>query len=100
MKALMIKDLSLTEELDRKAMAAVQGGMGSAYQPSKQSYGDSSSWGPQYDVSKNSFNFDISQSLDQSQNTLVNNGTNVAFSSGITSTVTPKQTGTNTINFG
>ena len=101
MKALMIKDLPLTEELDRKAMATVQGGMGSAYSPpSMSSYGDSSYWGPQFDVSKNSFNFNASQSLDQSQNTLVNNGNNVAFASGITSTVTPKQTGTNTINFG
>ena len=49
---------------------------------------------------KNDFNFDLSQSLNQSQNTLVNNGNNVAFASGITSTVKPHQTGANTINFG
>ena len=94
MKALIIKDLSVTAELDRKAMAAVQGGMGSS------SYSTPSYWKPELDVTKNEFNFDISQSLNQSQNTLVNNGNNVAFASGITSTVKPHQTGTNTINFG
>ena len=101
MKALMIKDLPLTEELDRKAMAAVQGGTGySYYQSSTPSYDDSSYGGPKFDMPKNAFTFNASQALDQSQNTLVNNGNNVAFASGITSTVKPNQTGTNTINFG
>jgi hypothetical protein len=91
MKTLMIKDLSRTADLDRSAMASVHGGMykgGSPYMLGL------------YDASKHSFSFDATQVIDQSQNTLVNNGNNVAFASGITSTVKPTQTANNTINFG
>ncbi len=90
MKTLTIKDLALTEELDRKAMASVHGGM---YK------GASSSWLPSLNVPKGDIKFDASQVLVQGQETLVNNGNNAAFVSGITSTVNPSQKGTNTINF-
>lgn len=92
MKTLTIKDLALTEELDRKAMAGVHGGM-SMYK------GATSSWLPSLNVPKGDIKFDASQVLVQSQETLVNNGNNAAFVSGITSTVNPSQKGTNTINF-
>lgn len=92
MKALTIKDLSRTTELDRSAMAAVHGGMykgGSPFYPMAS-----------FDASKHSFSFDAKQSIGQSQETLVNNGNNVAFATDITSTVKPTQTANNTINFG
>jgi hypothetical protein len=38
--------------------------------------------------------------IGQSQNVENNNGNNVAFASGITSTVSPVQTANNNINFG
>ena len=91
MATLMIKDLSVTEELDRQAMTAVRGGtkgMPSYY------------WGPMLNFEKNDFSFNAAQMLGQTQNTVVNNGNNVAFSSGINATVNPHQDGKNTINFG
>jgi hypothetical protein len=103
MKTLTIKDLSIAADLDTKALASVRGGCGysmpsSCYTPS---YCSPSSWGgPQFDVTKNDFNFNASQQLGQSQNTVVNNGNNVAFASGITSNVAPSQSGHNSINFG
>ncbi len=98
MKTLMIKDLSRTEELDRAAMASVHGGMGQ-YSMASPFYMPSF-YGPDIDVMKNDFNFNASQSLGQSQNTVVNNGNNVAFANNITANVKPTQNGTNTINFG
>ena len=98
MKTLTIKDLSLAADLDTSTMAAVRGGMGSYCMPS---YCSPSYWSaPSFDINKNDLNFNASQQLGQSQNTLVNNGNNVAFASGITSTVTPQQTGSNNIHFG
>ncbi|QAU34943.1 hypothetical protein [Janthinobacterium sp. 17J80-10] len=92
MKALTIKDLSRTTELDRQAMAGVSGGMYKGWLPALSV--------TSIDASKHSFSFEASQAIGQEQNTLVNNGNNVAFASGITSTVKPKQTADNTINFG
>ncbi|HJV88607.1 MAG TPA: hypothetical protein VJ698_24290 [Noviherbaspirillum sp.] len=93
MKTLTIKDLSVTEELDRDAMAAVHGGTGMGSYPYY--------WGgPSLSVNKNDFSFDAQQLLSQSQNTEVNNGNNVAFSDNITANVKPTQNGTNKINFG
>ena len=91
MKTLAIKDLSRATELDRQAMAGVSGGMYKGWMP----YSLSS-----FDKSSHSFSFDASQSIGQQQFTEVNNGNNVAFASGITSTVKPTQTADNTINFG
>jgi hypothetical protein len=87
MKSLTIKDLSVTEELDSRAMSAVRGG-------------NLPGW-PGVNVSSYEASFDATQLISQTQNTLNNNGNNVAFASGIHSTVDPKQTATNknTINF-
>ncbi|QDZ28056.1 hypothetical protein [Noviherbaspirillum sp. UKPF54] len=103
MQTIIIKDLAVTADLDRKAMHAVRGGTGSGYVPScVPSYSSSPySWGgPSFDFNKSDFNFNATQSLGQSQNTVVNNGNNVAFASGITANVNPTQTGSNNINFG
>ncbi|HEY0846704.1 MAG TPA: hypothetical protein VGE12_15135 [Noviherbaspirillum sp.] len=103
MQTLIIKDLAKTEELDGKAMAAVSGGTGYgyAYCPPASDYNLPGSFGgPLFDVSKNSMSFNAEQLMSQTQNTMVNNGNNVAFSSGITANVNPTQNGKNTINFG
>ncbi|HEY0845081.1 MAG TPA: hypothetical protein VGE12_06915 [Noviherbaspirillum sp.] len=91
MTTLTIKDLTLTEELGSTEMAAVRGGM---YQGMPQY------WAPVLGFSTEDFKFDASQMMAQTQNTTVNNGNNVAFSSGITANVAPHQNGKNTINFG
>jgi hypothetical protein len=85
MKALMIKDLSLTEEMDRKAMAAVHGGVSK----------------PSYDKYPSGLSFDATQLISQTQNIVNQNGNNVAFldKSRIRSTVTSDQDANNTINF-
>jgi hypothetical protein len=92
MKALTIKDLSVSKDLGAKDMSAVRGGHGFHRMPALFA-------SPLFSVAKSEINFDASQSLGQSQNTQVNNGNNVAFASGITSNVNPTQTGKNTINF-
>jgi hypothetical protein len=98
MNALTIKDLSLAADLDAATLASVRGGCAPSY--CMPSYCTPSWGGPSYDISKSDLNFNAAQQLNQSQNTLVNNGNNVAFASGITSTVTPTQNGSNNINFG
>ncbi|WP_420473668.1 hypothetical protein [Noviherbaspirillum sp. ST9] len=91
MTTLSIKDLSITEELDAKGMAAVRGGC--SYCPPKVDM-------PKLYGKPTNLSFDASQMIGQSQNVENNNGNNVAFASGITSTVSPTQTGNNNINFG
>ncbi|QAU34946.1 hypothetical protein [Janthinobacterium sp. 17J80-10] len=91
MKALTIKDLSRTTELDRQAMAGVSGGMYKGFVPFSLK---------SIDKSSDSFSFNADQSIGQQQFTEVNNGNNAAFVHGISSTVKPKQTADNTINFG
>ncbi len=91
MKTLIIKDLSRTLQLDRSAMADVIGGMYKGGSPFSLAV---------FDKSKHSFSFDATQAIGQSQETVVNNGNNVAFAHDITSTVKPIQTASNTINFG
>jgi hypothetical protein len=101
MHTITIKDLSLAADLDAQSLASVRGGC-SYYTPMPSCYSpcSPSSWsGPSFDFNKSDVNFNASQQLGQSQNTLVNNGNNVAFASGITSNVTPTQNGHNTINF-
>ncbi|RZI40026.1 hypothetical protein EGT07_25565 [Herbaspirillum sp. HC18] len=90
MTTLMIKDLAMTEELDGKAMATVRGGCSSC----TPTYGMPKPYGK-----PSTFSFDASQMLGQTQNVTNNNGNNVAFASGISSTVSPTQTGNNSINF-
>ena len=101
MTHLTITDLSISADLDASAMASVRGGTYSGYcMPSTPSYCAPSYSGPKFDVTKNDFSFNAAQTLGQCQNTEVNNGNNVAFASGITSTVNPSQHGSNNINFG
>jgi hypothetical protein len=97
MTTLLIKDLTKTADLDTKEMAAVTGGTG-AY-PAMPAF-VMPSFGPSLSLTKNDFNFAATQGLSQSQNTLVNNGNNVAFASGITSNVHPSQSGSNNISLG
>ena len=95
MKTLLIKDLSVTSELDGAAMSAVRGGTYGGYvMPADclPSY-------PKFEYGKGDIAFNASQMLGQSQNTTVNNGNNVAFSSGISANVNPTQNGSNNINF-
>ncbi len=84
MKALTIKDLSVTEQLDSKAMKAVRGGyVAYPYFPSL------------------SFKFDNSKTVDAQQ--LVNQSMNIdnvsnngnAFAKNLNTTITPTMTGTN-----
>jgi len=97
---LMIKDLAIASDLDRSAMASVRGGYAkgapSCWTPSYclPSMGMPTSYAP---ASK--FSFDASQMIGQSQNVMNNNGNNVAFAHGITSTVNPTQSANNNINF-
>lgn len=98
MTTLILKDLSVTTELDARELSAVRGG-------SRGLYGDMGNFGPTYggpslSYSQNDLNFNAAQSLGQCQNTQVNNGNNAAFVCGINSTVTPTQCGHNNINFG
>jgi hypothetical protein len=92
MKALTIKDLSVSKDLGAKDMSSVRGGHGFHRMPALFA-------SPLFSVAKSEINFDAAQSLGQSQNTLVNNGNNAAFVQGIKSDVNPTQTGKNTINF-
>jgi len=97
---LMIKDLAIASDLDRASMASVRGGYAKgapAYcMPSfcTPSWGQPTSYAPEQ-----KFSFDASQMIGQSQNVMNNNGNNVAFAHGITSTVNPTQSANNNINF-
>ena len=85
MTTLMIKDLSRTEELDSKAMAAVRGGK--YYVPS---------FSLSLDKSKHDFSVDVKQLIQQSQE--VNTGNNVAFLDHSTIKADVDQTAKNTSN--
>jgi hypothetical protein len=89
MKALMIKDLSVAKELDDRAMSAVRGGTLGLFplQP----------YSPAHVT--DTTNFSAQQLIGQTNNIVNNTGNDVAFASGIHSTVNPSQKATNTINF-
>jgi hypothetical protein len=79
MKTLMIKDLSVTEELGCKAMAAVRGGsLGMYYVP----------WGYS-DYSQKTFSFDAVQQINQGQNVVTGVNENVAVLGGFASPSVP-----------
>jgi hypothetical protein len=90
MKTLTIKDLSITEELDSKAMSAVRGGSG----PSVSSY---YSFSPVY-APDNSKKIDATQLISNELNLQNANGNNVAFAAGITSTLDPSVHSSNNIH--
>ncbi|HEY4296811.1 MAG TPA: hypothetical protein VGM85_10100 [Paraburkholderia sp.] len=81
MKTLMIKDLSITEQLDSKAMSAVRGGFG---YPSSSYYNFSPVYAP-----NNSKKVDASQLVNNELNFENANGNNVALATGITSSFSP-----------
>ncbi|SIT35830.1 conserved hypothetical protein [Paraburkholderia ribeironis] len=92
MNTLMIKDLSITEQLDSKAMSAVRGGYGYGY-PSSSYYNFSPVYAP-----NNSKKVDATQLISNELNIQNANGNNVAFAAGITSTVDPYVTSSNNIH--
>ena len=80
MKTLMIKDLSATEELGSKEMAAVRGGfLGMYYYP----------WGGYSDSSVKNFSFDAVSQINQGQSVATNVGNNVASLAGVASPTVP-----------
>ena len=88
MKTLIINDLSRTEELSGKAMAGVHGGWYEGYLPY---------YAPFADGSKHDFSLDVQQSNSQSQVINNNNGVNVAFAQGISSTIQPTMAASNSL---
>lgn len=89
MTSLKIENLDLAKELDGRAMSAVRGGT-LGYFPL-----------PYYSPVhvSDTTNFSAQQLIGQTNTIVNNNGNNVAFASGISSTIKPTQTATNTINF-
>jgi hypothetical protein len=92
MNTLMIKDLSITEQLDSKAMSAVRGGFVYGY-PSNSYYNFSPVYAP-----NNSKKVDATQLINNELNIQNANGNNVAFAAGITSTVDPYVSSSNNIH--
>ena len=89
MNTLTIKDLAITEQLDSKAMSAVRGGFG----PSSSYYNFSPIYAP-----NNSKKVDATQLINNELNLQSANGNNVAFASGISSTVNPCLSTSNNIH--
>ncbi|RKE37750.1 hypothetical protein B0G76_4027 [Paraburkholderia sp. BL23I1N1] len=90
MNTLMIKDLSITEQLDSKAMSAVRGGYG---YPSTSYFNFSPVVAP-----NNSKNVDATQLISNEMNIQSANGNNVAFAAGLTSSINPCVTSSNNIH--
>lgn len=89
MTSLKIENLDLAKDLDSRAMSAVRGGMLGFFPVL-----------PVLPVNvSDTTNFNAQQLIGQTNSIVSNNGNNVAFASGITSTIKPTQTATNTINF-
>ncbi|BAL24499.1 hypothetical protein [Azoarcus sp. KH32C] len=80
MNTLMINDLPMTEELGRKAMAEVRGGM---------LYGFPYYWGGYVDASTKNSSFDALQQINQGQSVATNVGNNVAVLGGFASPSVP-----------
>jgi hypothetical protein len=88
MSKLMIADLSVAEELDRREMSAVRGGLGlwPIYYPTPS-------------VKVDTTNFTAEQVIGQTNSILSNTGNDVALVKNIHSSVNPLQQAHNTINF-
>ncbi|ACC72970.1 hypothetical protein PPMP20_28200 [Paraburkholderia phymatum] len=86
MSALMIKDLSVTEELDSKSMKAVRGGyLAYPYFPSIKL---------DFDGSKH---VDAQQLISQQMNISNVSGNNNAFAEGLNTTIKPTMTANNNV---
>jgi hypothetical protein len=90
MNTLMIKDLSITAELDSKAMSAVRGGNG---YPSSSYFNFMPVYAP-----NNSKTVDATQLINASMTLQNANGYNAAFVSGITTNMNPRIESSNNIN--
>ncbi|AXE95165.1 hypothetical protein ACOCG7_01675 [Paraburkholderia sp. DD10] len=88
MNALMIKDLSITEQLDSKAMSAVRGGFG----PSSSYFNFTPVYAP-----NNSKTVDATQLINTTMNIQSANGNNAAFVAGVSTTINPHVTSSNNI---
>jgi hypothetical protein len=91
MNTLMIKDLSITEQLDSKAMSAVRGGFGYGY-PSSSYF----SYTPVY-APNNSKTVDATQLISTTMSIQSANANNSAFVAGANTTIDPHVTSSNNI---
>ncbi|MFM0041888.1 hypothetical protein PQR05_00060 [Paraburkholderia sediminicola] len=89
MNTLMIKDLSLTTQLDSKAMSAVRGGFG----PSTSYFNFSPIVAP-----NNSKQVSATQLISNEINLQNANGNNVAFAAGLDTSIVPYVTSSNNIH--
>ncbi len=92
MNTLMIKDLSLTAQLDSKAMSAVRGGLCYGY-PSSSYFNFTPVYAP-----NNSKTVDATQLISTTMNIENANGNNAAFVAGVTTTIDPHVSSSNNIN--
>ena len=93
MNTLMIKDLSITEELDSKAMSAVRGGTGYGYgYPSSSFFNFTPVYAP-----NNSKTVNATQLINTSMYLENANGNNAALVSGITTNMNPHVESSNNI---
>jgi hypothetical protein len=90
MNTLTIKDLSITEQLDSKAMSAVRGGYG---YPVSTYFNFSPVVAP-----NNSKQVTATQLITNELNVQNANANNVAFAAGLTSTISPSVSSSNNIN--
>ncbi|ANB77095.1 hypothetical protein [Paraburkholderia phytofirmans] len=90
MNTLMIKDLSLTAQLDSKAMSAVRGGYG---YPSSSFFNFTPVYAP-----NNSKTVTATQLISNEMNIQNANGNNAAFVTGVTTTIDPHVSSSNNIN--
>ncbi|MFM0341672.1 hypothetical protein [Paraburkholderia fungorum] len=90
MNTLTIKDLSITAQLDSKAMSAVRGGYG---YPSSSFFNFTPVYAP-----NNSKVVDATQLISTTMNIENANGNNAAFVAGVTTTIDPHVTSSNNIN--
>ncbi|RKE37755.1 hypothetical protein B0G76_4032 [Paraburkholderia sp. BL23I1N1] len=90
MNTLMIKDLSITAQLDSKAMSAVRGGYG---YPSSSFFNFTPVYAP-----NNSKTVDATQLISTTMNIQNANGNNAAFVAGVTTTIDPHVSSSNNIN--
>ncbi|MFM0562959.1 hypothetical protein [Paraburkholderia sediminicola] len=92
----MIKDLSITEQLDSKAMRAVRGGLGFGFgfgYPGTSYTNISPVFAP-----NNSKQVSATQLISNEMSIQNANGNNVAFAAGLTSSINPCVTSSNNIN--
>jgi hypothetical protein len=90
MNTLIIKDLSIAEQLDSRAMSAVRGGYG--YGPSSSYFNFTPVYAP-----NNSKTVDATQLISATMNIQNATGNNAAFVAGVTTTITPHMTSNNNI---